>query len=74
MAEFHDEANLSPGEKGRGFTCQDEVDLVHHQVGVLLREAHGRLELQDVAVRTVGAQQDLLLLQPGAKVYVVFLS
>lgn len=45
-------------------TCENVVDLVHHQVGVLRREAHGGLEFEDVAVRSVGAEKDALLLQP----------
>lgn len=40
------------------------VDLVHHQVGVLRREAHGGLEFEDVAMGSVCAEKDALLLQP----------
>lgn len=48
-------------------TCQNVVDLVHHQVGVLRAEAHGRLEFEHVAVGAVGAEEDVLFFEPGIK-------
>lgn len=44
-------------------TCEDFVDLAHHQPGVLLGEAHGGLELEHVPVRAVRTEEDPLVLQ-----------
>lgn len=65
MSVTQDDNKLPISKRGGACTCEDEVDLLHHQVGVLGREAHGGLELEDVPVRSVSAEEDLLLLQPG---------
>lgn len=59
----------APDKRGGACTCEDEVQLGRHQLGVLRREAHGRLELENVAMRPVGAEEDLLFLQPETPVY-----
>lgn len=43
--------------------CENLVNLSHHKVSVLLTKAHGGFELEDVPVRSVSTQEDVLFLQ-----------
>lgn len=51
-------------------TCKNVVDLVYNQVSILYREAHGRLEFEHIAMRSVSAEQDVLLFKPEMKEFI----
>lgn len=63
-AAFTTIINNTAERKGLGevSTCENVVNLLHHQVGVLRREAHGGLKFEHVAMRSIGTQKDVLLL------------